>query len=162
MNLHGEHLVCVKKFEEQGKAAETRSKLPHQLFSKLFHQSTDSLAPKRSIRNQALMVRTVAEHPRFADRLITGKRRGEQTGQAMPAPQTVLIDRVEPQRIQRRFIHAVSSNSRVRRPAFGCIRSALLHRREVFAAARSLIAERAVIQSLLGCRDVGLLASPNL
>jgi len=44
MNLHGEHLVCVKKFEEQGKAAEARSKLPHQLFSKLFHQSTDSLA----------------------------------------------------------------------------------------------------------------------
>ena len=105
MYLYGKHLVCVKKFEQQGKAAEARSKLPHQLFSKLFHQSTDSLALKRSIRNLALMVRSVAKHPRFADRPITRKRRGEQTGQATAAPQTVLIDRVEPQRIQSCLAH---------------------------------------------------------
>jgi hypothetical protein len=45
MNLNRKHLVCVKKFEQQGKAAEARSKLPHQLFSELFHQSTDSVWP---------------------------------------------------------------------------------------------------------------------
>ena len=115
MYLHGKHFACVKKFEEQGKAAEARSKLPHQLFSTLFHQLTDSLALKRSIRNQALMVRTVAEHPRFANRPVTRKRRGEQAGQAPPAPQTILINRIEPQRIQRCLIHALCSNSRVRR-----------------------------------------------
>jgi len=72
MYLHGKHFACVKKLEEQGKAAEARSKLPHQLRPILFHQSTDRLALQRSIRNQALMIVAVAKDPRFANRTVTG------------------------------------------------------------------------------------------
>jgi hypothetical protein len=51
------------------------------------------------------VVGAVAQHPRFADRSIAWKRRGEQAGQAAATPQAVLIDRFEPQRIQPCFIH---------------------------------------------------------
>ncbi len=63
------------------------AQLAHQLFSELLHHMTKRLALKRSIRNQALMIGTVAQHPRFADRPIARKRRGEQAGQATAAPQ---------------------------------------------------------------------------
>ena len=72
MYLHGKHFACVEKLEEQRKAAEARSQLTHQLRSILFHQSTDSLALQRSVGNQALMIVAVAEHPRFANRTVTG------------------------------------------------------------------------------------------
>jgi len=72
MYLHGKHFTRVEKLEEQRKTKEARSQLSHQLRSILFHQSTDSLALQRSVGDQALMIVTIAEYPRFANRTVTG------------------------------------------------------------------------------------------
>src|ERR1039458_3491730 len=57
------------------------------------------------------MIVAVAEHPCFADRTIVRKRRGEQARQATSAPEAILVNRIEPQRVQRYLIHALFSNA---------------------------------------------------
>ena len=111
MHLYREHLVRIQKLEQQWKTAETRRQLAHQLFWKLFHHLPKCLTLKRSIRNQALVVGAVAQHPSFADRSIARQRRGEQASQTPSAPEPILIDRLETQRIQRCLAHGVSPKS---------------------------------------------------
>ena len=114
MHLHRKHLACVKKLEEQRKAAEARSQLAHQWFPELFHQVADGSSLKRSIGNLALMIIAVAEYPSFANRTVTRQRRGEQVGQSPTAPQPILINWLEAQGIQRHLAHSVSHNFRDR------------------------------------------------
>jgi hypothetical protein len=45
------------------------------------------------------MVIPVAQHPCFPDRAIAGKRSGEQVSQAPPTPESILVNRLEPERI---------------------------------------------------------------
>src|SRR5665213_2998189 len=108
------------------------------------------------------MIVAVAEHPCFADRTIARKRRGEQVGQATAAPEAILIDRIEPKRIQRYLIHALSSNSCLCKLVIACTLSTLLHRWGVFATASSLVAACAVIQGQLRRQHVTVLPPPNL
>src|ERR1035441_7193822 len=113
MHLHGEHLVCVQKLEKQRETAEARRQLAHQLFLESLHHLSKGLPCQRSIRNHALVVRTVAEHPCFTDGSVPRKRCGEQIGQPPAAPQPILVDRLEAQGIQRHLIHALSTNSQL-------------------------------------------------
>jgi hypothetical protein len=45
------------------------------------------------------MVIAVAQQPGFADGAIAGEWSGEQAGQAPPAPESILVNRFEPERI---------------------------------------------------------------
>jgi hypothetical protein len=67
--------MCVKKLEQEWKTAEARRQLAHQLISEPLHHLAKRLPFERTIRNQALVVGAVAQHPRFADWPIPGKRR---------------------------------------------------------------------------------------
>jgi hypothetical protein len=60
MYLNRKHLMRVEKLEQQRKTAEARRQPAHQLFSVLLHYLSKSLAHKRPIRNQALVVGAVA------------------------------------------------------------------------------------------------------
>src|SRR5664279_4141812 len=111
MHLYRKHLVRIQKLEQQRKAAEARKELAHQLFPELLHHLAKHLPFERSVRNQALVVCTVAQHPRFSNRTVTRQWHGEQAGQSPAAPQAVLIDWIEAQGIQRSLGHGASSNS---------------------------------------------------
>jgi hypothetical protein len=97
MYLYREHLVRIQKLEQQWETVEARRQPPHQLFSELLNHLPKRLALKRSIRNQALVIDAVAQHPCFADRSIARQRRGEQARQAPATSQPILIDRLEAQ-----------------------------------------------------------------
>ena len=111
MHLDREHLTRVEELQQQRKSAETPGQLSHHLFRKLLQQLTDGLPFERSVGNAARMVFAVAQYPRFADRAVARQRRREQAGQTPAAPEPILIDRLEPQRIQKdltvtRWIHS--------------------------------------------------------
>ena len=100
MHLDREHFTRVEELQQQRKSAESPGQLSHHLFRKLLQQLTDGLPFERSIGDAALMVIAVAEHPCFADRTVARQRRGEQAGQTPAAPEPILIDRFESQRIK--------------------------------------------------------------
>jgi hypothetical protein len=56
----------------------------------------------------ALMVIAVAEHPCFAYGTITGQRCAEQVGQTSAAPEAILINGFESQRIQKLLTQELS------------------------------------------------------
>jgi hypothetical protein len=78
-----------------------------QLLRPLLEQLPESPTFERSIGDEAGMVIAVAEHPCFADRAVARQRRGKEIGQPPAAPEPILIDRRESQRIQRYLIHGV-------------------------------------------------------
>jgi hypothetical protein len=76
MHLHREHLLRVEKFQQQGESLKAPVQLSHQVFLRLRHHLTDSLAMERSIGNLARVIAAIAEEPSFADRTIARERRG--------------------------------------------------------------------------------------
>jgi hypothetical protein len=56
----------------------------------------------------ARMVIAVAEHPCFADGTIAGQRCGEQVGQTTAAPEPILINWFESQRVQKLLTQKLS------------------------------------------------------
>ena len=103
MHLDREHLAGVEELQQQREPLETPGQLSQQLLWRLLDQLPDGQSLERSIGDAAGMVIAVAEHPGFADRAVAGQRRGQQAGQAPAAPEPILIDRLESQRIQRCF-----------------------------------------------------------
>src|ERR1017187_2214949 len=86
------------------KAAEARRQLAHQLFLESLHHLSKGLPCQRSIRNHALVVRTVAEHPCF---------RSESGGSAKTACPSALLG-IAPSLVQGSALSAVHSQ-----PCFG-------------------------------------------
>jgi len=64
----------------------------------MIHKLTDGPPFERSVGNVAGMAVAAAQYPRFTDRAVRQRRR-EYVVQVSPAPQPILIDRLESQRI---------------------------------------------------------------
>ena len=77
------------------------------------HQLSDGPAFEWSISNLARMVIAITEYPRFADRPVARHRCGEQVGQTPAAPEPILIDRLESERIQKYLTQELSLYSYV-------------------------------------------------
>src|ERR1700678_1249851 len=99
MHLHREHFACIQELEQQWKSLETPGEFSHHLFWKLLQHVTDGLTFERSIANTAGMVFTVAQYPRFTDWTVARQGRCHHVGQTPSAPQPILVDRFESQRV---------------------------------------------------------------
>jgi hypothetical protein len=105
-----ESISCASRnLSSNGKRWKREDSLAHHLSPEPLHHLAHRLPLQWSVRNQALEVGAVAQHPSFADRSIAWKRRGEQTRQAAAAPQTILIDWFEPKWIQLCVVHCLLS-----------------------------------------------------
>jgi hypothetical protein len=100
MHLDREHFMRIKELQQQWKSGKTPGQLSQHLLWKLLQQLADCPAFERSIGYQARMVIAVAEYPRLPNR-AAWQRCSKQVGQTPTAPQPILIDRLESQRIQR-------------------------------------------------------------
>src|SRR5580700_4457976 len=107
MHLDGQHFACIQELQQEWKPAEPWSQTAQHLHRMLTHQFSDRLPFQRSVRNPARMVIAVAQYPRFPDRAVAWQRCCEQVRQTAAAPEAVLIDRFEPQRIQRCLTHTL-------------------------------------------------------
>ena len=63
---------------------------------------------QRSVGDEAGMVVTVTENPRFANRTAARQRYGEQIVEAPATPEAVLVDRLKAQRIESCLLHGIS------------------------------------------------------
>ena len=93
--------------------AQLLSQSAQHLPRKLVQQFADGPSFQRSIRNSARMVIAVAQYPRFPDRAVAWQRCREQVRQTPAAPEAVLIDRFEPQRIERLMMNTLASRRSV-------------------------------------------------
>ena len=112
MHLDRELFVCVEELQQHGEPSETAGQFSQQLLRRLLQQLPDGPPFERSIGDLAGMVIAVAQQPGFADGPVTGQRRGEQIGQSPAAPEPILVDRFESQRIQMCLNHARFLDSR--------------------------------------------------
>ena len=106
MNLDREHLTCVEEFQQEWESTKTSGQFSQQLLRRLLQQLTDSASLERSVGHAALVVFAVAQHPRFAKRAIIRQWHVQQIGQTPAAPESILIDWFESQRIQTCLNHA--------------------------------------------------------
>src|SRR5512146_3182670 len=74
MHLDGEYVMRGDELEQQRGTVETRGQLSQGLLRKLLQHLTDAPPFERSVGNGALMVISVAEDPRFADRTAARPR----------------------------------------------------------------------------------------
>ncbi len=108
MHLNRKHVARIEKLQQQGEPAEAPGQFSQQLLRPLMKQLSDAPSLERSIGDAARMVIAVAQQPGFADGAIAGQRRGEQVGQTSSAPEPILINRFESQRIKGYLIHDMS------------------------------------------------------
>src|ERR1700722_7658387 len=105
MHLHREHFTYVEELEQQREAAETSSEFSHYPFWKLLQHLTDGLPLEPSIADTAGMIFAVAQYPRFTDWAVPWQWRFQQAGETPSAPQPILVDRFELQRVERCLAH---------------------------------------------------------
>src|ERR1035438_1316126 len=97
----------IEELQQQRESAESSGELSQHLLGKLRKQMVDGQALEWSIGYLARMVIAIAKYPRFADRAAR-QRCGEQVRQTSAAPGPILIDRFEPQGIQKYLTNAIS------------------------------------------------------
>ena len=105
MHLDREHLARVEKLQKQGEPAETAGEPSQHLLRRLLQQLPNGLSFEQPVGDPAGVVIAVTEDPGFADRAVARQRRGKQIGELPTAPGSILVDRLETQRVQRHFTH---------------------------------------------------------
>ena len=109
MHLDRELVVCVEELEEHGEPSETARQFSQQLLRRLLQQLPDGQSFERPAGDLAGMVIAVAQQPGFADGSVAGQRCREQIGQTPAAPEPILVDRFESQRIEKCLTHSILS-----------------------------------------------------
>ncbi len=80
---------------------EPQSARPHEGLPEPLHHLSEGLPLERPVGDTARVIVAIAEYPRFADGADLRKGCREEIAQAPTAPQAILIERFESQRIER-------------------------------------------------------------
>jgi len=101
MHLHREPFPHIEKLQEKRKSREPPGQFSHELPRRLLQQFIERLPLERALRDQARMVFPVAQNPCFPDRTFARQWSGEQLRQTASTPESILVDRLKSERIER-------------------------------------------------------------